>query len=110
MSKSKLPPEDKRNDACNLFRVLRSLSAYVKGRDEYDSEAGEIAAMVLLSRLGLAAPIPDDNDDDDDDEDVSWVLTVEGNEKLAELLTELRQWDPSHLVREARRRRVQRQS
>lgn len=105
MSKPMIPPVFQRNDAVELFRVLHSLAAFAKGRSEYDPEVGETAAMILLSRLGLAAPLPYP-----DDEEGTWVLTVEGNERLAELLVELRQWDPESTLKRARRRRMKRQA
>jgi hypothetical protein len=105
--KAKDTLEFERNDAIELFRVLRSLSAFVQSQSGYGWEAAsETAAMILLSRLGLAAPISDDDDAEGDD--TSWVLTVEGNERLAGLLTELRQWDPDSPASGARRRRVER--
>lgn len=103
MSKPKLPPGFQRNYALELFRVLQTLSAFAKGISVDDPEAGDTAAMILLSRLGLAAPLSDDEDDEDIG---SWILTVEGNEKLAGLMIELRQWDLDRPAKAARRRKM----
>lgn len=107
MSKPKIPKYFERNDACELFKVLLANVRYSTGSDDYDPAVSVGAAMILLQRLGLAVQI---TQDEDKDEEGDWVLTVDGNERLAQLLKDLRQWDPNAEAKKARRRRLEKAS